>query len=203
VKFQLFAGELCLDFINTLDNRPVPERRQELVPTYLDLLDWSRQAGSVSPAHHAALRREAESHPKDAAAVRVLAIELRECLYRIMSAIARHRRALAGDLRTLNGFLAQSLSNLELHPAHSGYRLDWPPNSTQLDSVLWPIARSASNLLTGDDLKYVRECGVGACRWLFVDRSKNHSRRWCDMKTCGNRMKARKFYRRQAATKAG
>ena len=69
VKFQIIAGELCLDFINTLDNRPVPERRKELLPAYTDLLDWAVQAGSMTSAHHEAVRCEAASHPKDAAAV--------------------------------------------------------------------------------------------------------------------------------------
>ena len=201
VKFQMFAGELCLDLINTLDNRPVPDRRQELVPTYLDLLDWALQAGGVSPVQHAALRREAESRPREASAVRERAVSLRECLYRMFSAIVRNRRAQGDDLRTLNTYLGEALAHLELHPARGGYGLGWPQNAPRLDSVLWPIARSASELLTSDDLKYVRECGDGTCRWLFVDRTKNHSRRWCDMKTCGNRMKARKFYRRQATPK--
>ncbi len=200
MKFQIIAGELCLDFINTLDNRPIPQRRQELVPTYFDMLEWALQAGGVSRSQHADLRRDAESHPREAAAVRLRAVELRECLYKVVSAAVRHRKASENDLRTFNGFLAGSLSHQELRPTPRGYRLELA-QSPQLDSILWAIALSASNLLTGADLKHVRECGVGTCRWLFVDRSKNHSRRWCDMKTCGNRIKARKFYRRQAGSK--
>ena len=202
MKFQIIAGELCLDFINTLDNRPVPTRQHELVPTYPDLLEWALQAGGISRAQHAALRRQAEFHPKQAEAVRLRAVELRECLHSMMSTITRNRRAPADDLQTLNTYMGEALAHLELHPVQRDYRLEWGHGLTNLDSVLWPIARSASDLLTGEDLKRVRECGVGACRWLFVDRSKNLSRRWCDMKTCGNRMKARKFYRRQAATHA-
>jgi len=201
VKFQIIAGALCLDFINTLDNRPVPARRQELLQSYNDLVEWAMQAGALSPAQRSALRRLADSHPKDAGAVRAKAVELRECLYRMVSAVARNRRASEDDLRTLNTYLGEALSHLELRPARRGFRLAWPENSPRLDSVLWPIARSASDLLTGDDLKHIQECGVDTCRWLFVDRSKNHSRRWCNMRVCGNRIKARKFYRRQTAIK--
>ncbi len=203
MKFQIIAGELCLDFINTLDNRPVPERRKELVPSYQALVEWARQARGLSTARHATLEREAESHPKEAVAVHAQAVELRECLYRIVTAVGRNRKASENDLRRLNTYLGEALSPLELHPVHRGFRLEWPENSRRLDSVLWPIARSASDLLTGDDLRHIRECGVDTCRWLFVDRSKNHSRRWCNMKVCGNRIKARKFYRRQAARNAG
>lgn len=201
MKFQIVAGELCLDFINTLDNRPVPRRRQELVPNYFDLLEWALQTGAFSRAQYADLRRVAESHPREAAATRQRAIELRECLYRIVSAAVGRRRPSEEDLRIFSGFLAEALTHQELRPTGRGFRLALPQKSPELDSILWPIARSASDLLTGEDLKYVRECGAGTCRWLFVDRSKNHSRRWCDMKTCGNRIKARKFYRRQAGRK--
>lgn len=199
MKFQIVAGELCLDFINTLDNRPVPERQQELVQSYPDLLDWALQAGALSPARRRALEIEGKSHPKDAESVRAQAVELRECLYRMVSAVAGDRRASENDLRTFNAYLGEAFSHLELRPAHKGFRLEWPENPPRFDSVLWPVVRSASDLLTGDDLKYIRECGDDTCRWMFVDRSKNHSRRWCDMKVCGNRIKARKFYRRQTA----
>ena len=199
MKFQIIAGELCLDFINTLDNRPVPERRQELIQSYDDLLDWATEAGVLSAAQRVVLLREAESHPKEAAAVRARAIELRECLYRIMTAVARNRRVAEDDLRDFNIYLGEGLSHMELRRARKGFRLSWPENHHRLDSVLWPIVRSGSDLLSGEELESVRECGADTCRWLFVDRSKNHSRRWCDMRICGNRIKAKNFYRRQAA----
>ncbi len=198
MKFQIIAGELCLDFINTLDNRPTPERRQELLLSYEALTEWAVQAGGISASQRAVLSREAESNPREAEAVRVKAIDLRECLYRIVSGLSRNRRASDDDLRSFTAYLGEALSHLELRPARKGFRLTWAGNPPRLDSILWPIVRSASDLLTGNDLKLVRECGVETCRWMFVDRSKNHSRRWCDMKVCGNRVKARKFYRRQS-----
>lgn len=203
VKFQIIAGELCLDFINTLDGRAVPEGQRELVPSYEDLLDWATQAGGLSAARRRVLQREAEAHPKNADAVLAQAVELRECLYRIFGPVARNRRASEDDRRCFNAYLGEALSHMELRPAQKGFQLGWAQTDPRLDSLLWPIVRSASDLLTGDDLKYVRECGAGACRWLFVDRSKNHSRRWCDMKVCGNRIKARKFYRRQSGASKG
>jgi predicted RNA-binding Zn ribbon-like protein len=199
VKFQLFAGDLSLDFINTLDNRVVPDRRKELIGSYRDLVDWAAQAGAISPTQRSTLQREAEAHPKDAAEVRAQAVELRECLYRLITAILRNRKAAADDLSAFNAYVSEALSHLELQAAPRAFRIGWPQTRHDLRSILWIIARSASDLFTGDDLKDVRECGADTCRWLFVDRSKNHSRRWCDMKTCGNRVKARKFYRRKSA----
>jgi predicted RNA-binding Zn ribbon-like protein len=120
-----------------------------------------------------------------------------------MAAVARNRRVSEDDLRDFNNYIGRALSHLELRPARKGFRLAWPENTLQLDSVLWPIVQSASNLLTSHDLQSVRECGDDTCRWIFVDRSKNHSRRWCDMKVCGNRIKARNFYRRRVAGSVG
>jgi predicted RNA-binding Zn ribbon-like protein len=102
------------------------------------------------------------------------------------------------DLREFNTYLGKALSHLELRPDRNGFRLAWPGDHLQLDFVLWPIIRSASDLLSSEELDSIRECDADTCRWLFVDRSKNHSRRWCDMRICGNRIKAQKFYRRQA-----
>jgi len=197
VEFQIIAGELCLDFVNTLDNRAVPERRKELLPTYQDLTDWAVQAGALSALQRAALLREAGTHPKAADQALSKAVELRECLYRIISNILRNRRASSDDLIAFNAYRGVALSNLQLKAARSGYRLGWKEDPSRLDSILWPIVQSASDLLTSPDLKNVHECNMPSCRWIFVDRSKNHRRRWCDMKVCGNRAKARTFYRRQ------
>lgn len=68
--------------------------------------------------------------------------------------------------------------------------------------MLWPVARSAAELLTSPDAQRVRECALRSCSWLFVDRSRNRRRRWCDMKTCGNRAKARRHYRRKQKSRA-
>jgi len=67
----------------------------------------------------------------------------------------------------------------------------------ELDSMLWPIVRDAAELLTSRDFDRVTECSGSDCTWLFADKSRNRSRRWCDMAECGNRSKARRFYRRQ------
>jgi predicted RNA-binding Zn ribbon-like protein len=65
------------------------------------------------------------------------------------------------------------------------------------------VARAAADLLVSPERALVRECASGTCSWLFVDRSRTHQRRWCSMKTCGNRAKARRFYtrRREAETR--
>jgi len=70
-----------------------------------------------------------------------------------------------------------------------------------LERINWLIVRSAADLLTSDKLHDVRACSAEDCRWLFLDISKNHSRRWCDMETCGNQAKARRHYRRKKSAR--
>ncbi len=200
VEFQIIAGDLSLDFINTQDNRLFPERRKELLPTYQDLADWAVQAGAIGATQRAELLRAAAVHPKAAEAALQQAIELRECLYRIVGANLRKRQPCPEDLARFSRFLGQALSHMQLQSRRTGFRLEWSNGPLSLDEIVWPIVRSASDLLTSPDLDYVRECDSASCRWLFVDHSKNHSRRWCDMKVCGNRVKARKFYRRQSGS---
>jgi len=201
VEYQIIAGELSLDLINTLDNRPLPGQQKDLLGSYQDLADWALQAGAVGSQQRAALLRTAAADPRAAAATLHKAVELRECLYRIVSSRLRNRRPALEDLALFSCFLAESHSHLQLQGGRSGFRLGWPASKAGLDSLLWPIVKSAAALLTSADLHHVRECDSASCRWVFLDRSKNHSRRWCDMKVCGNRVKAHRFYqhRRRAS----
>ncbi len=198
MKFQIIAGEPSVDFVNTLDNRPVPERRTELLTSYQALVDWAAQAGTINSRQRITLLRAAETHPREAAVVLAQAKQLRECLYRVFGSIVAHRRPAAADLAALNHHLGSAASHLRLKSAGKLFRLEWEESEDPtLESVLWPVVRSASDYLISGDLQHLRECNVKTCRWMFVDRSKNHSRRWCDMKICGNRVKVRKFYRRR------
>jgi len=199
MSFEFKAGELCLDFINTLDNRPVPERLKELLGSYADLTQWAAQAGVISPKLRASMVQQAKLHPEKADAVLRQAIDFRETLYRIVESRLAKRDLAEADRRAFNRVHSEAFSHLELRATRQGFGLDWPEDHANLEAMLWPIARSAGRLFTSHELRRVRECGSKTCRWLFVDRSKNGSRRWCDMKVCGNRTKAQKFYRRKKA----
>jgi predicted RNA-binding Zn ribbon-like protein len=187
------TGQLSLDFANTVDWR-TSERPQELINSYADLLRWSRHTGLLTEREARRLAREAELHP--AAANKVLdgALQLRETLYRIFSATAQGRHAEANDLRSLNEKLSDALSRLRVGPVPDGYSWQWAETENDLSRMLWPIVRAAGDLLTSGELQMLRQCPGAGCSWLFVDTSRNKSRRWCDMTTCGNRAKARRHY---------
>ena len=189
------AGSLCLDFVNTVDPRHASPREEHL-PDYPALLDWARHAGVVTPAEASRLAAAARSRQAAAARAHEDAIALREALYAIFAAVARGEAPPAGSLRRLNDEVARRPREIV------GFA--WKPaaGDDALDAVLGPIVWSAAELLTSGPLERVRECpGDDTCGWLFLDTSRNGSRRWCDMRTCGNRAKARRHYRRVDSTR--
>jgi predicted RNA-binding Zn ribbon-like protein len=195
--FELTGGELCLDFANTVHNRPVPTRRQDRLTSYPALLAWGRQTSVLTARQARDLLHEATGRP--AAASRVLrdGVKLREAIYRIFAAAASRHQPPRTDLRMLNAFVAEASRHLRIAVAHDAFRWAWTSRRDEaLEQVLWPIARSAADVLTSDRLRSVRECEAEACGWLFLDNSHGQGRRWCDMRLCGNRAKVRRFYDR-------
>jgi predicted RNA-binding Zn ribbon-like protein len=201
LTFELSGGALCLDFANTVDNRP--STALELLRSYGDLVAWAEQSGAVDAAAASELRAEAGRRPGAAESALAGARALREAIYAIFSARAGGRDAPAGAVATLNAALAPSLARLRLDARDGGaFGWRWSLEDGALDGLLAPIVDSAAELLTSPDLARVRECEADNCGWLFIDRSRNRSRRWCDMSVCGNRAKVRRHYARtkQAAS---
>jgi predicted RNA-binding Zn ribbon-like protein len=104
-------------------------------------------------------------------------------------------------LSRLNADVQDAAEHMRLVPVKGGF--EWRfDDGNQFERVLWPIARAAADLLASDQLPYVRACFSKTCEWFFLDTSKNHHRRWCDMTTCGNRAKVQRFYTRQKKASA-
>jgi predicted RNA-binding Zn ribbon-like protein len=193
-EYRTRTGWLCLDFANTVDwhasNSPV-----ESLNKYADLIQWSADRGIISGDAKDALLRKSEEKPIEAQAVLDKAREIRENIYQILSDTAHGRPIKITDLKGFNKALANMLSHSRLAPYERGLRWDWDSHSDKLDSVIWPIVRSAVDLMTSGAIKRVGQCAdERGCGWLFWDSSRNRSRRWCDMSDCGNRAKVRRFY---------
>ena len=119
---------------------------------------------------------------------------MRETIYRIFGALALDEPPQAFDLDQLNAHLSSNLGHLRLVRSRKGFTWSWAEQDESLDRPLGPIARSAADLLTSPHLlERVRQCEGDTCGWLFVDSTKNHSRRWCVMSDCGNVAKVRRF----------
>ena len=198
-RFELTAGVLCLDFVNTLDNRPSGEP-QELLARYGDLVRFAEDTGILTPAQGDRSFAWSEADPEEARRVLQAAVELREAMFAVFSAVIAKRAVPASALALLNGYIQRAAQHLSLTPADGGFawRYDSCGDSPGgFETMLWPIVRSAAELLASDNLPFVRACSAQSCQWFFLDTSKNHRRRWCSMKLCGNRAKVRKFYARQ------
>ena len=122
---------------------------------------------------------------------------MREALYPLLSQAGSRRRPARDDLGVLQAEVTGALARFRMAWSPAGFGWEWDRASPGLDRVLWPVAWSAAELLMQGPLERIRECpGQDTCGWLFLDLSKNASRRWCDMRVCGNRAKARRHYER-------
>mgnify|MGYP001813977107 CR=1 FL=1 len=194
-EFELTGGALCLDFANTLGDRP--RSINEHLKTYGDLLRFSRQADSLSVGELKELERLEDKCDGCVDPIFKKVIELRETIFRIFSEVARGGTPTPEDIDHLNNVLQKAMRQLEIRKGEEGFGWAWGGPAQALDRPLWPIARSAADLLTSGDLGCIRECASETCSWLFMDCSRNQRRRWCDMSTCGNRAKARRHYQRR------
>jgi predicted RNA-binding Zn ribbon-like protein len=195
--FDLTGGQLALNFANTVSRRHDPDRRREHLASYADIVAFARQSGIISLKQAKELYDYAERHATESARTFRKAIAMREVMYRAFSAIAQGKTASAGDLDLMNDFAIEALRHRCLAHSNRGYRWEWSPDGKNpLDRILWEIAQAAAGLLTSPELQLVRFCEAPDCEWLFLDHSRNRSRRWCDMTSCGNRQKARRHYQR-------
>ena len=187
--------ELCLDFTDVVDWRNNDSRRADGLASYAELLDWSRKRGILSREEAASLDKDTSK--EEGEKVVAHAVRLREAIYRIFSAVAHGSKAALADLDILNEYLARGFSRVRVSEEGRNYEWDWDDKISP-DMMLYPIASSAAGLLTSSDLARVRECAneEEGCGSLFLDCSKSQTRRWCSMKSCGNRMKFRAYYER-------
>jgi predicted RNA-binding Zn ribbon-like protein len=197
--FDFTGGLLCLDFANTVEDRPDVHPR-ELLNSYNDLVSWGQQAHVLTEREAQRLLEEVAHRSAEAASILERAVALRETIFRIIKAVAKEVLPEEDDLVALSAAVADAQDHARIVQKEGGFIWDWAGNAGDLDRMLWPVVKSAADLLTSDESDDVRVCASETCNWLFMDTSKNHSRRWCDMKSCGNRAKARRFYGRKKST---
>jgi predicted RNA-binding Zn ribbon-like protein len=197
--FDFTGGLLCLDFANTVDDRP-DVHPQEHLNSYHDLVSWGQQAQVLAEREAQSLLEEAARRPAEATSVLERALGVREAIFRIFKSVSEDLVPEEDDLVSLSAAVADAQVHARIVPKTGGFDWDWSGDENELDRMLWPVVRSAADLLTSDELDDIRLCASETCNWLFIDTSKNHSRRWCDMKSCGNRAKARRFYGRKKSS---
>lgn len=193
--------DLCLDFANTLAWRgSAPSETLHGLP---DLVQWCVSSGSLLAGAFDGGGTKgtwAERHPAEAAIIFRGAVALRETTYRVFHAVASGSAPAESDLSELNRALKETPARNVLQRIGGGFgwRVERKPLAA-VPALLAPILWSAGDLLTGPQLSRVRECANSKCLWLFLDESKNGTRRWCSMSACGNRAKAHRHYARKKA----
>lgn len=190
--FKLDAGNVVLDFVNTLDDRFSSDGPKELLTSYHDVLRFAQQTKMLSAKQAQQLLCAAKTEEAWQSV-----IHLRETLAQIFYGIVTHQSPALRDLLRLSEHCKEAGQHRRLCSINSSFAWQWTDLHRDPQAPIWIIAQDASDLLTSELITFVRSCSAESCRWLFLDTSKNHTRRWCDMKTCGNRMKARRFHARQ------
>jgi predicted RNA-binding Zn ribbon-like protein len=189
--FEIIAGHPALDFVNTLDWRFRQGEPEELLNSYDDLLQLMEESELLTAKEARRLQRATAG----SAGRQVLqqCIELREALAQVFYAVLDEGSPDSAPLKTLESYFKSARSHQKLRWKKTGLAWKWPELDADPEIPVWLLATSAAGLMLSDNAQKVRACNDPECRWLFLDTSKNHTRRWCDMKICGNRMKARRF----------
>jgi predicted RNA-binding Zn ribbon-like protein len=200
-RFLYVGGDPALDLVNTVDwtSRGPEEDRLE---TYEQLTRWAEGAGVIDAAAGRRLRRLAEDRPRAAASALAYTRRARGTLRELFGAIARGEPA-APALPRFNRLLGEALAALEVAPGEApetGYRWRWRGEASDPRALAWRVLWSAASLLRSDEIGKMRVCDGDDCGWMYVDRSRNGLRRWCQMRTCGTREKTR---RRRVGGSAG
>jgi predicted RNA-binding Zn ribbon-like protein len=193
-RFELIADNVALDFVNTLDNRNTNPK--ELIESYNDLIRFAEDSGVLQHGLVDKLIERSYIAVDRAQDVLIRAREMREAMHEVFRAILQKKPVPPAALARVNADAQSAAAHMSVVQGKTGFEWRYDDFGS-LDVVMWPIARAAVDLLASDGLPYVRSCSAKSCDWFFLDTSKNHHRRWCDMKVCGNRAKVRRFYARQ------
>jgi predicted RNA-binding Zn ribbon-like protein len=193
-SWEFIGGALCLDFINTVHRYGADDPEDDL-KTPEDLLSWAVAAKVLSPGEASGMKRRFREQPTAGRDALEMGKQVRAQL-RAMLAAPRKMPGL-GQVRALNSLLSQQSAVPGLAAEAGRLQLQWRPKSPPAQGILLSVLLSAAEVMTGDDFGRIRECASPTCTFLFLDTSKNHSRRWCDMRMCGNRAKVGQFRERQ------
>lgn len=197
-NFEFEAGHLALDFANSADWH-ASEEPEERLTDFAAVQAWGEQAGLLDVDQSQGYRQLARNQAGAQAAYE-RALLLREMIYRVFTAVAADRAPAQEDLDLLVVFLQISLSQAQLMDAGDHFSWRWSAGDEELAAVLGPVAQAAVDLLRNGELDRVGQCADDrGCGWLFYDSSRNKSRRWCSMESCGNRAKAKRYYERTSA----
>jgi predicted RNA-binding Zn ribbon-like protein len=194
-SLRIVGGNVALDLANTCLDAADAEPRYDRLLDYEHLAAWARRVKLSSDEAAEDMILRASRRPSEAAAALTQARALRADIYSVFKAVALGDDPPEESVDALRRIRAEAVSHATLTRRGDAYEWDWSQNP-ELVSILWPIAHAATELLTSPELSQVKQCS--RCPWLFVDSSKNQSRRWCSMKECGTSQKVERYVAKRA-----
>ena len=195
--FGWVGGAVCLDFVNTVGSHRARIPSEKL-RRFEDLVSWCHKAGILDEAESGEMLRRAKAVPSQGDRLLHLAIDFREALYRTFADISHREQPAKADLAIINGLLGRTPITLQVDAKGNDFVCSRTGCALDEAQLLGPVAWSAADLLgSKESLAKICQCAAEDCGWLFLDLTKNHSRRWCAMDDCGSRAKAKRYYRRK------
>jgi predicted RNA-binding Zn ribbon-like protein len=191
----LIGGELAFDFANTSSGRGWPSHMEHLRAPG-DVADWAGHAHVLPPADAEWLKQEAGRDSRLGESLLGAALALREDIFEIGRELANGRAPPPAAIDRVNATHAHCLAKARLAPFEGRFVWNWRTRADPVEAVLGPISLSAMTTLMQADLTRVKQCQGEKCGWLFLDMTKNKSRRWCEMEVCGNRAKQKRHARK-------
>jgi predicted RNA-binding Zn ribbon-like protein len=188
---RIIGGNIALDLLNT--------QSKDVLADYGDLLAWSQHVGILTETEADGLLRRSRRQPEDARAAFERARETRSYLHDVFSAIAAGGRPPVLAIDRLQRDETEALAHAKLVAAGETFSWSWDQED-DIQRPLWLVIHAALTLLTVGPLDRVKGCA--SCSFLFLDESKNRSRRWCSMEACGTNDKMRKYVARRAAVRS-
>ncbi len=185
--------DLCLAYVNTRFWRG-REASTETLHDLTGLVGWLERSTGAGAEGMRGVTGWSRAHPRKAARLFVEAIDLREAMFGLFAALATDKLVHEPDFAALKEALAQAPARRRLARSGGGYAWRIEPLAPSAPNLLAPVLWSAADLLIEGAHGGIRQCANDECLWLFLDASKNATRRWCDMASCGNRAKARRHY---------
>ena len=193
--FERVGGHPALDFVNTVQSWKDGQPGDEYLLDYAALADWHAASGLLDAR---ALRQLGAGSVAAKRKAWQQAMSLRYALYRLFAALAAERPAPQKDLDELQHAVARTVSWRRMAAEGRSIVARWNFKGAPPEAILGPVAWSAAALLERGPLDRIKACPPGdGCGWLFLDLSKNRSRTWCSMRTCGNVAKVRRFRARR------
>ncbi len=197
-RMRIVGGNLALDYVNTRSGPPAGPPDDDVLHRYEDLVAWACHVGMVTEPEAARLRRQSRTEPEGARVLFGRALRVRDYLDELFRTAATGGQPSGPHLTRLRDDTAEALAHAQIVPRDGRYRWLWTDHQ-DLGRPLWPIVHAAAESLTTGPLDRIKTCA--GCRFIFVDESKNRSRRWCSMEDCGTAAKIRRYTARRAASR--